>query len=697
MKIDYPATKREDVIDDYHGVKVEDPYRWLEDISNPEVQNWIDQQNKLAKSVLSCYSGRDIVSRRTKELLEFETIIGEGRLSLDIRETSDGVRFFYMYKNAGANQPILCYQDGENGKRVEIINPFEINPDGSTSIDWFYPSWDGRYIAYGISDLGTEDSVLHVFDLKTNKNLSDIIPKTRWASLAWNKENTGFYYSRYPLPGTVSEEQMNYYKHVYFHTLGTDYHDDPKVFGDGRAPTEISFVRTYPDHGWILLGGWRYNSADIYITSKSVDSKLIPIIESDSKVSGAYLSKNCVYLVTFVGAKNGRILRYNFEELSDVENIPQGKIVVEESKYPIEIGKVSTDDYLSYAILEDASSGIRIHDLESGSLIDSIEFPSPVTVNYIRTCPKTKKLYLSISSFIEPDSIQIYEVGKGLQPFYIPKVNSDSKKFTVQQIWYESKDATKVPMFVISHKDTVPNKKTPVLIRGYGNGGIPYTPMFHPEYSIWLERGGVLVIPNIRGGGEFGEDWEKMGSRANKQNTYDDFIAATEWLHNNGYGSPETTAMMGRSAGGLLVGAILVQRPELYASVYCAVPLLDMLRYPEFTVAKIWMSYWGNPKVKEEFDWLYPYSPYHNVRKDATYPPVLFYSAMGDIRVDPSHAMKMAASMQEAIESHDTDHPILLKVDRGAGHGVGLSSEKLVEIRTDQVIFHAKHTGLTLK
>ena len=249
-------------------------------------------------------------------------------------------------------------------------------------------------------------------------------------------------------------------------------------------------------------------------------------------------------------------------------------------------------------------------------------------------------------------------------------------------------------MFLVSAKKTTPSKSTQVLVRGYGYGGISYTPMFFPEYMIWLEKGGILAIPSIRGGSEFGEEWHEKGSRAYKQNSFDDFIAAIEWLHTNGYGSPKTSAIMGRSAGGLLVGAVLVQRPDLFASVYCAVPLLDMVRYTEFTLAKIWMSECGNPEIEEEFRWLYSYSPYHHIPEAFQNPSVLFYTALGDIRVDPSHAMKMAARIQRAVQKNG--NPILLSIDRQAGHGVGLSTEKLVEIRTNQIIFHAKHTGLDL-
>jgi len=287
-------------------------------------------------------------------------------------------------------------------------------------------------------------------------------------------------------------------------------------------------------------------------------------------------------------------------------------------------------------------------------------------------------------------------VGEGLGSYFTPKVPLDSNDFKVELVWYKSKDETEVSMYLVSANKTALGKETPILVRGYGNGGIPYMPQFFPEYIIWLEKGGILAIPHIRGGGEYGEEWHTKGHRRHKQNSFDDFIAAIEWLHANGYGNPQSTAIMGRSAGGLLVGAVLVQRPDLFSSVYCAVPLLDMVRYAEFTLAKIWMSEYGNPEIEEEFGWLFSYSPYHHVIKETQYPAVLLYTALGDIRCDPMHAMKMTARLQAVTSSKIIDQPVILSVDYQAGHGVGLSTGKLVEIRANQVVFHARNTGLDL-
>ncbi|MHA1935104.1 MAG: prolyl oligopeptidase family serine peptidase [Candidatus Thorarchaeota archaeon] len=693
MKIKYPETRRDDVIDDYHGVKVQDPYRWLEDTSNPEVQEWIDQQNKLTKAILKSYPGGDVVRKRTKHLLAHESMS-----NLVIRETKEGTRFFYMYKHPEISQPMLCYQDRERGERRELVNTIKLKPDGSLSIDWFFPSWDGRYVAYGLSESGTEDSVLHVFDLATNDKLQDEIPRTGWALLGW--ANTGFYYTRYPLPGTVPEDEMNCNQHVYFHQLGTDHVDDPKIFGEGRAPTEMSLVFTHPKHEWVLLVAYRYNSSDVYISKGIDDPKLITLIESDTDLSIAYLSSTSVFVETHQNAKNGRILKFELNNLEDSTSSLEGVEVIEEGEFPIEIGMGTATGYLTYTRLKNASHEIVIHDLNTGSFIESIEFPSPVTVIKTTACPRTKKLYLSVQRFTGPDTIQTYEIGGDLVPFFEPSVEFDFNDLQVKQVWYKSKDSTDVSMFLLSSKSTKRSNHTPILIRGYGCGGIPYTPQFHPEYMIWLENGGILAIPNIRGGGEYGDEWHKNGIREYKQNGFDDFIAAAEWLHTNGYGAPETTAIMGRSGGGFLVGAIMVQRPDLFASVYCGVPLLDLVRYIESTIGKFWIPEFGDPYVEEEFQWIYTISPYHNVREAIPYPAVLFYTALGDHRADPSHALKTAARVQQATSADIDMHPILLSVDKDVGHsafGLGLSTEKLVEIRSNQVIFHAKHTGLNLE
>ncbi|MHA1480533.1 MAG: hypothetical protein ACTSQZ_03825, partial [Candidatus Thorarchaeota archaeon] len=459
MNIDYPETRRGDVVDDYHGVKVKDPYRWLEDTSDPEVQKWIAQQNKLAESILTSYPGRDIISKRTSELLEHESIS-----SLTIRETPDGIRYFYTYRRPGVSQPILCYQDGENGERIELINPITLKSDGTVSIDWFFPSWNGRYIAYGISESGTEDSVLHVYDLSINDELSDVIPRTSWALLGWNQKNTGFYYTRYPLPGTVSDKEMNYFRHVYYHQLGTNYGDDPKVFGEGRDSTEMSLVFTNPENDWVLLIAWRYTSADIYITRGTRNSELIPLFESDSDISFAHLTKDCVFLVTFENAQNGRIIKFPLDEAIESHVTLKGTEFIEEGDYAIGDWIASTDRYLIYSILKNASNELRIHDLKTGSLIEKLEFPTPITITNIITCPTTKKLYFTVSSYINPDSIQTYEVGGVLKSFFTPNSNLDSSRFKVEQVWYKSKDGTNVSMFLIADMKTNRSEKTPILI-----------------------------------------------------------------------------------------------------------------------------------------------------------------------------------------------------------------------------------------
>jgi len=371
--MEYPRTRREDIVDSYHGVNVEDPYRWLEDLSDPEVQAWIDEQNKLTDSILNSYTGRKKVLERTAELLKHETIS-----NLVIRETNQGVRFFFLYKDPSISQPVLCYQDGEDGKRIEIVNPLDIKSDGSMSIDSThgpYPSWDGRYIAYSVSEFGTEDSTLHVYDILTSKALNDIIPKTRWVDLAWNNENTGFYYTRYPLPGTVSEDKMNYNRHVYYHELGRDYHEDPKVFGEGRHPTEMYHLHTHCHNDWILINVWRWNSADIYISHQSEPLSPFPVIESKTDICWGHLSEDSVFLVSFIDAPNGKISRYRLDDFLHPDKAPEGAIVVEEGEYTI--SNISTTGYLSIKVMKNANNEIRIHDLESGAHIETIEFPSP--------------------------------------------------------------------------------------------------------------------------------------------------------------------------------------------------------------------------------------------------------------------------------------------------------------------------------
>lgn len=698
MAFEYPKTKRDGVVEEIHGRKIEDPYRWLEDAESPDVQKWVDEQDELANKVLKKYNGSKKIASRLRELYFYDDILAG---SLGIRKTEEGVRFFYLYRKAAQEQPTLCYQDGETGQRIVLFDPIDESEEGLISVDWFSSSGDGSLIAFGISEAGTEMSTLHVMDVEKRALLKDRIPRTKWCSLKWI-DNIGFYYSRYPLPNTVSAEDGHYYHHVYYHRLGEDYHRDVKVFGEGRPKTEHPLLYMNDDSTLLAVCSKRFISSDIHIAKvdksnpSSVDFE--PLIKSDSFSSRPRFHQDHIYVNTQIDAPNGRILRYDLSGFKKDRLIPEPKIVVKGGEGVIFSGIWSSrfvvfQDYIAVIKDKNASSHLKVYDVESGELVDDIDFETHVSFFQVESAPGLDGFYYNIASFFSPITCYRYEEG-GSHVFHRADLSLNPDNYRSELVWFDSKDGTKVSMFLLSKKGVKLTEKTPVCLTGYGGFGHGFTPFYRPLFAIWVEFGGVLAIPHLRGGGEYGQQWHRAGNRENKQNVFDDFICAAEWLIENRIGSRDSLAIYGRSNGGLLVGAALVQRPDLFKAVVCGAPLLDMIRYTNFQVAKTWATEYGDPEVREEFEWLYSYSPYHHVKEGERYPATLLHTALGDTRVDPMHAFKMAARLQASCRGPIEEAPIIIYTEKKAGHGAGRSLEKTVDLEARLILFMAHHTGL---
>jgi len=700
MKSDYPDTKIENVTEELHGETLVDPYRWLESTSDTHVRKWIGTQNDFTSSTLEQYDGVKKIKSRLLELYHYDVIV-QGRFLL--RKTNSGIRFFYELRKAGAAQSILYYQDGENGDPKELLNPIKISPDGLVAIDWFVPSPDGRFIAYGISRDGTEKSVLHIINVETAEPLSEQIPGTRYSSIAWLDDCSGFYYTRYPLPGTVPPEEEGYNRHVFFHEIGRNHLDDIKVFGEGRAPNEIAALNINQENSLLVVTCYRFIESDVFISKTDkqhrTDLDFSLVIEGKHAISIPKFSENILYMLTQVDAPNGRILAYDMDQFFDDETARQGRVIVDEGTGVIameEGGFALFDGKMAVIEDENASGKLKLYNAHSGELIDTVEFGTLVTIYNLSTNSKISRVYFSVESFFSPPAVAYYESSEKRGYFLKSTIDIDEELFKAEQVWYKSKDGSDVSMFILSKKDLVRSPNTPINLTGYGGFGISLTPLFKPHYLLWVENGGVVAVPNLRGGGEYGQKWHRAGNRENKQNVYDDFISSAEWLIANNIGSTKTMGIHGRSNGGLLVGACLTQRPDLFKSVLCGVPLLDMIRYTNFLIAKYWIPEYGNPLKEEEFKWLLSYSPYHNVKDETSYPATYFYTAEGDSRVDTMHAMKMTAKMQTVTKGNVEDQPILLWVETQAGHGVGMPLEKIVESEAKFMLFQAHHTGMKL-
>ncbi|MFX0116676.1 MAG: prolyl oligopeptidase family protein [Candidatus Hodarchaeota archaeon] len=699
--LQYPATKEIPVRETIHSTVIEDNFRWLENTADAEVQEWISKQNSFTESFLKNYPGRERVEERLRELAAFDDITGEQGLQL--AKTNEGtVRFFYILRKANETQAILCYQDGEDGERIELINPIDISAKGLVTIDWFYPSPNGKLVAYGLSKEGDEISTLYIIDVETKVRLSEEIPQTRGCSVAWFPDNSGFYYTRNPLPGTVPPGDEHYYKHVFYHKLGAHFQEDTKVFGEGRNPSEIPIIKMSRDGQYLAVIGFRFTYNDVYLArirnQNPTNLEFHPVIEENKGIPFSQFYENHFFLLSSFTAPNGAIYRFDLDKFFAEGEARNGHAIIKESEEVI-IRFAVTDEFIAVIKDKDASSRLFIHDRDSGKVKREVEFETLVTLRYIVSAPEISQVYFMKSSFFSPSCFSSYKLNEKPKNLFKPAVKIDESKFAVKQVWYSSKDGTKVSMFILSKNDWNATPNTPILLTGYGGFNYPLTPLYSLRsiyHLAWIENGGIVAIPNLRGGNEYGEAWHQAGMRENKQNVFDDFIAAAEWLIANNYGSKETLAISGRSNGGLLVGAALTQRPDLFSAVYCGVPLLDMLRYTRFLIAKFWIPEYGDPDKPDEFQWLYAYSPYHNVEEGINYPPVLFYTAEGDSRVDPMHALKMAARLQAMTRSKIQNNPILLWVETQAGHGVGMPVDKVVTVRADELLFLADKTGLSL-
>ena len=673
QNIKYPETGIVNVVDTLFGITIPDPYRWLENFNDPQVKKWVEAQNALTRSIL------DSLPERKKLEAELEKILTKVSLSSPFVR---GNKYFFYRRTGRENHAVLYMSEGKfdpNNARV-IIDPNKFSKDGTVAMDWLYPSLDGRYLAYGKSKSGSENSTLYILDVETRKHLKDTIPDTKWTSLAWLPDNSGFYYAR----NTGGDKFL---PRIYFHKLGTPWEEDEYIYGEELGPTEIPAIKVSRDGKYLFLSisrGWTQN--DLYFRRIGVDKDWKPIAVGLDGTFRVKVYRDTLYILTNYKAPRHRLLKMAVDN-PDIEKadeiIPEGEGVLQ--SFSFARGKllytVKENTYTRFFIARrDGKTEYEVKTPVKGSLWFSIvDYDSP-------------EIYYTFSSYFYPSSIYRMDVNtREKELIYRRPVDFDVNEYTQEFVFYESKDGIRVPMYILHKKEFKLDGSHPALLTGYGGFGLGISPYFAEGYIPWLKRGGVVAIAGIRGGNEYGEEWHKEGMRDKKQNVFDDFIAAAEYLISKGYTNPEKLAISGGSNGGLLVGAVLTQRPDLFRAVFCAVPLLDMLRYHKFGVAHIWIPEYGNPDNPEDFKYLFAYSPYHHVEPDKVYPSVFFYTAESDGRVHPMHAMKMAAKMQNMVK---TKGPILLYVEPKAGHGAGKPLKKSIQTITDQYIYLMWQLGM---
>lgn len=664
-----PATSAEPTALKMHGVEVVDPYLWLEDGASERVRRWTEEQNAWTRAHLERVPGRDKIKARLSELLAIGTIGApvprKGRL-------------FYVRREGRQNQAVLYVRDGLRGKERVLVDPNLLAADGTVALDWWYPSPDGKLLAYGLSQSGDERSTLYVLDVEMGRKLADVIPHTRAASVAWLPDGSGFFYTRFPVPGSVPRGEENYHRRVFFHRLGTDPRNDEEVYRREERPSEWPSVEISRDGRWLLVSvgrGWAAN--DLYIRDLSRrEAKFVPVAEGRDAIFDGAVVDGKLYIRTTEGAARGRIFvteaanptRENWREI-----VPESSTTIE--SFAIIGGRLFING------LERATSRLTVRALD-GQLIDEVKLPTLGSISGLFGEEDGTEAFFGFSSFAFPPAVFRYDLQRRQTDEWerVAAAGVDPRSIEVRQIFYPSKDGTRVSMFLVHRRDVGFDGDRPTLLYGYGGFNVSLTPAFNRGLYLWLERGGVYAVANLRGGGEYGEEWHRAGMLDRKQNVFDDFIAAAEYLVREKVTNPKRLAIQGGSNGGLLVAAALTQRPELFRAVVCQVPLTDMLRYHRFLIAKLWIPEYGSADDPQQFEFLYAYSPYHRVRKGTKYPAVLITTAESDTRVDPLHARKFAAALQAANAS---SNPVLLRTETKAGHGAGKPLAKQIEEATD--------------
>ena len=674
-----PATRVAPETDDWHGEKVVDPYRWLEDGESAAVQAWTEKQNQYSRAYLD-----RPVARRTELAARLEKLYGAADFSTP---RIFGGRYFYTRQESGQNQPIVYVRSGGMEREPrEAINPNEFSAEGTVALDWWFPSPDGKLIAYGSSADGSEYSTLRLRDVDTGADTMLEIPRTRACTVAWDRDSRGIHYVQYPEPGSLPDGRDLTTRWVKYHKFGTAVDADPIVFGENTPDNEWHDVYNSTDDEYQFIAAsvdWAKN--DLYFRPAGAGAFRPLAVGLDGQVE-ADRYKDQLIIRTSYRAPRFRVVA------APVDNPEpsQWRDLVPEQNGVIEAFEI-VGGRLVVRLIENAVSSLVVFDM-NGRQTARIELPVLGTVNAMEGEYGGDALYFTFESYTYPLTLFRCDLAKDeLTIVEQTKFDVDLDAYTTEQVWFTSRDGTRVPMFVTHRKDCEIDGRRPTILYGYGGFGISLTPSLRPDMFPWLDQGGVFAVANLRGGGEFGDAWHQAGRLDKKQNVFDDMIAAGEKLIADGYTDKAHLGVQGGSNGGLLVGAMITQRPDLFRAAHCAVPLLDMLRYNKFLIGSLWTPEYGSASDPAQYKWLRAYSPYQNVRDGESYPAVLFTTAESDSRVDPAHARKMTARLQAANSSK---HPILLRVETQAGHGVGKPMSKRIEEKVDTWVFFERELGL---
>ena len=681
VAIAYPSAPTVDHTDVYHGVTVADPYRWLEDGDSAQTKLWIDEENKITFPYLEGIPARDTIKKRMTSLWDYE------KFGMPWKE---GGRYFYTYNDGLMNQSQLFVMASLNAKPRLLLDPNTLSADGTVSTGGYSVSPNGAYLAYSISDGGSDWRQWKVRDINTGKDTDDFIQWSKFSGASWNHDSTGFYYSRYNEPTGEELKSTNYFQKLYFHSLGTPQSEDELVY-DNPDNKNWGFGGDVTDDGhylliYVTLGTDRRNGL-FYIDLESGSAQVVELL-NDFDAAYRFIDNDgsTFWIETDLDAPKGRVIAIDIDQPGRSN---WREIISERDETLRTVSAVGDRFFAGY--LKDAHTQIRVYGL-TGADLGEVKLPGIGSAGGFGGKRHETETFYAYSSYTTPSTVYRYDVTTGAsEVFKKPTIDFNPGNYVTRQIFYTSKDGTRVPMYLVYKKGLKRDGANPTILYGYGGFNIPITPRFSVSNIVWMEMGGVYAVANIRGGGEYGETWHKAGTKLQKQNVFDDFIAAAEWLIDSRYTSTPKLAIQGRSNGGLLVGAVMTQRPDLFGACLPGVGVMDMLRFEKFTIGWAWASDYGSVANEDEFKALHAYSPYHNIKPGTCYPPTFIVTADRDDRVFPAHSFKFAARLQAA---QACDNPILIRIETRAGHGGGKPTSKQIAERTDEFAFLTKALGM---
>ena len=673
----YPPARKSDQVDDYHGTKVADPYRWLEDLASEETRNWVEAENKLSFGFLASIPARNTIKERLTKLWNYE------KYGIPFKE---GNRYFYTRNSGLQNQAVLYTVTGLDAQPQMVLDPNILSADGTVAVSGMQVSPDGKLLAYSLSASGSDWQEWKVRDVETAKDLSDHLKWVKFSGVSWTRDGKGFFYSRYEEPKSDTLKATNYFQKIYFHQLGTDQKQDVLVYERPDQKDWLFGGYVTEDGNYLIISifqGTDVKSRIYYKDLKSKDSGVVKLLDDfDAAYTFIGNEGSRFWFQTDLQAPRGKVVEIDTAKPAR----DNWKVVVPEGNETLQATTFVNHKFvLNY--LKDAKTQVKIHDT-SGKLLSEVALPGIGSAEGFGGKPSDKETFYSFTGFTTPTTIYRYDMTTGKSTiFRQPKVDFNSADYETKQVFYTSKDGTKVPMFITHKKGLKLDGNNPTYLYGYGGFSISLPPAFSVGNLVWMEMGGVYAQPNLRGGGEYGEEWHQAGMKLKKQNVFDDFIAAAQWLIDNKYTSTPKLAIGGGSNGGLLVGAAMTQRPDLFGAALPAVGVMDMLRFQKFTIGWAWVSDYGSSENPEDFKALYAYSPLHNIKPGTSYPPTMVTTADHDDRVWPGHSFKFAAALQAA---QGGNAPILIRIETKAGHGAGKPTSKIIEESADRWAFLVK-------